>query len=396
MKRTDFTWCGIADRMPRVAMVLISGTSPEGDPLALELLERMEDWGWPDREIFLVDRTDRQVLTDAALGAYPDIFVFKGTPENEESADMGVGLSAVLKHGGFDYVWVLSAGVMPQPGALEVLVELLEARPDAAVAGGSMLLAGADSEADVGGDFDVYAGMCLGAMASPFRPGPRDVLEVDYIAPGSCLVRCSAMRETGLPDRIGRVGMSVDWCARFRRRGYAVVATPASRSLLGASAQTELTVRDACYLRHKYTMLGRTEYLGVLASEKWRDIRAAFRCEDEKVRMRKESLRDFLLGRYACTAAVNTVDIRQAYAQVSGTGAATGGTQGERARMSIWARAGRACWRGWGWMRMMMPYIRFCLRFEQLRGCAAVLVGDAAADTEDSRDDSASAPVPPE
>ncbi len=131
------------------------------------------------------------------------------------------------------HLWLLYAGALPRPDALEALVREGE-RADAAVAG-SKLVQADDPERliAVGIATDVFDVPYLGLDANEIDAGQYDVVrDVAAVAGVSMLIRRDLARGVGGPDpKMPPEASAIDLCQRARLRGARVVVVPSSEVL---------------------------------------------------------------------------------------------------------------------------------------------------------------------
>lgn len=134
------------------------------------------------------------------------------------------------------HLWLLYAGALPRPDALETLI--LEAeRTDAAVAG-SKLVRADDPERliAVGIATDVFDVPYLGLEEDEIDAGQYDVVrDVAAVGAISMLIRRDLARGVGGPDpKMPPEAAAIDLCQRARLRGARVVVVPSSEVLFPA------------------------------------------------------------------------------------------------------------------------------------------------------------------
>ncbi len=134
------------------------------------------------------------------------------------------------------HIWLLYAGALPRPDALEALV-LESERADAAVAG-SKLVRADDPERliAVGIATDVFDVPYLGLEDDEIDAGQYDVVrDVAAVAGVSMLIRRDLARGVSGPDpRMPPEAAAIDLCQRARLRGARVVVVPSSEVLFPA------------------------------------------------------------------------------------------------------------------------------------------------------------------
>jgi GT2 family glycosyltransferase len=144
-------------------------------------------------------------------------------------AGMSRALAGDVKEGVREAVWLLDSDVRLERGALKALLRALD-RDQGLVAVGSAL---ADPESgevfEVGG----RVSRTSGELEQPLPEGweGRDVVEVEYAAACSLLVRREAVERAGEMGDFFLNGDDVEWCCRLRRRtGMKVGVATASRA----------------------------------------------------------------------------------------------------------------------------------------------------------------------
>ncbi len=138
--------------------------------------------------------------------------------------------------GSVTHIWMLYAGALPRPDALEALV--LEAeRTDAAVAG-SKLVRSDDPErlVAIGIATDVFDTPYLGLEDDEIDAGQYDVVrDVAAVGGVSMLIRRDLARGVAGPDpKMPPEAAAIDLCQRARLRGARVVVVPSSEVLFPA------------------------------------------------------------------------------------------------------------------------------------------------------------------
>ena len=152
----------------------------------------------------------------------------------------GVGwyasLSALLAAvaGDVTHVWVVRAGAIPRPDALQALV--LESERNGAAIAGSKLLRADDPERliSVGLATDVFDAPYVGLDPDEIDFGQYDVVRDVAAVPGaSVLIRKDLARGVDGPDpAMAPIPSAVDLCQRARLRGARVIVVPSSEVLI--------------------------------------------------------------------------------------------------------------------------------------------------------------------
>lgn len=148
-----------------------------------------------------------------------------------------------------DYVYILNSDAFPEPGAIRLLAEYLQAHPKVGFAGSR--LHGEDGVyhqtafrfPTVFSEFEGAAK--TGPISRLLRryivalPEPTEAQEVDWMAGASLLVRHSTFEETGgFDERFFLYFEETDLCLRARRAGWLSVYLPQSRVMHIGSVST--------------------------------------------------------------------------------------------------------------------------------------------------------------
>lgn len=134
------------------------------------------------------------------------------------------------------HLWLLYAGALPRPDALEALVEEAE-RADAAVAGSKLVhIDDPERLIAVGIATDVFDVPYLGLDEDEIDAGQYDVVrDVAAVAGVSMLIRRDLARGVGGPDpKMPPEAAAIDICQRARLRGARVIVVPSSEVLFPA------------------------------------------------------------------------------------------------------------------------------------------------------------------
>lgn len=125
------------------------------------------------------------------------------------------------------YAWLIDSDARPAPGALLPLLRTLESRPDICVAGSAIADPDSGRVFEIGGIVDRRTGSLRPAAAG--AAGAPALVDCDYVASCSALVRMDAARRTGpMPDFFLHAD-DVCWMLRMKRRtGARVVGVGAS------------------------------------------------------------------------------------------------------------------------------------------------------------------------
>lgn len=219
--------------------------------LLMRLLNSLKNQNYNNYEIFVVDNasTDNSVVNIEKRSEKINLLVNR---ENlGGTGGFNSGIKFALQAGSFKYVWLLDNDVTVSHNALNALVSIMENNESIGLAG-SRILNAQDH------NFVVETGAMFDWKAGIVRPVDRnipksqstctDVVEVDYVAVCSALVRVDALNKVGLMDeRYFLFWDDMDWGIAFKQAGYRVVAVPDSEIYHPAFTEYRSVVVDSYY-----------------------------------------------------------------------------------------------------------------------------------------------------
>ena len=176
--------------------------------------------------VHIVDNASGDGAVEAIRRAHPAVTVTE-LPDNRGFAH---ACNRGIEDGDAPYVLLLNPDTEVHPGAIDVLISVLEEHPRAAVAGPRLL--GLDGRPDHNAkrQFPTPAAALAHFLRLPARPGygRPDIPDtsagtVDAVS-GSCLLaRRAAIEDAGrLDEGYWMYGEDLDWCRRFAARGWEV------------------------------------------------------------------------------------------------------------------------------------------------------------------------------
>ena len=127
------------------------------------------------------------------------------------------------------FVWFVTAGAIPDPGALGALISE-SSRIGAGIAGSKIMADGSDHLLEVGMATDVFGVPYSGLDADEIDAGQYDVVrDVGWVSSVSMLVRRDLLAGLGGPDPdLAPGAAAMDFCQRARLRGARVVVVPSA------------------------------------------------------------------------------------------------------------------------------------------------------------------------
>ena len=303
--------------VPRVGVVIVTWNKRD---YVLNLLDDLAAHPYPNWTVRVIDNHSSDGTIEAVRERHPWVIILSMEENLGGTGGFNAGLRAVLQEEDLDYVWLLDNDVALEPGALEVLVETLEARPDAGVAGSHMIQMDSDGVTnEIGGDVDLANGrLILHHHGSPARLHRQEVYDVDYVAACSLLVRFDVLRQVGLWDNFFIHYDDVDWCLRIRHAGYRVLSCAASRIRHMSARVKPITwilyydIRNMLYLQRKHRAFHPLHEFKFILLLLYFCMRDELSGKGYYARLIKQAVQDFVAGRMGKGADLPTQELRPA------------------------------------------------------------------------------------
>ena len=212
-----------------------------------------------DHEIVVVDNASPDGTASAIRARWPAVRVI------DAGANIGFARAnnVAMRQTSGSFLLLLNPDTIVPAGAIDTLIEALDARPDAAIAGPRLV------------DGDGRAELSFGAMMSPFSELRQKILvggsergigpiaayidsltrrshDVDWVSAACMLVRRQDAEAIGLMDeRYFMYAEDVDFCTAMRARGRRVLFAPRAEvvHLRGQSRATASAATEQAYRR---------------------------------------------------------------------------------------------------------------------------------------------------
>lgn len=288
---------------PRVGVVIVTWNKKD---YVLRLLDDLAAHPYPNWTVLVVDSASSDGTLPAIAQRHPWVRLLPLPGNYGGSGGFNAGLREMLREPDLDYVWLLDNDVSLELGALDVLVETLEARPDAGVAGSHMIQLDHDGVTnEIGGGIDLDLGRLLLHEHHTFARFHRDeVYDVDYVAACSLLVRFTVLRQVGLWDDFFLHYDDVDWCLRIRAAGHRVLACAASRIRHMSARVKPVTwvlyydIRNLLHLRRRHMEFRPLRELAFLACLLYFNVRDELSGKGYYSRLVHRAVSDFIANRW--------------------------------------------------------------------------------------------------
>lgn len=241
--------------MTNTAKILIIIVTWNKKKYVLDLLAAVNTLEYPKEalDILVIDNASTDGTVDAIKQDYPDINLICNPENIGGTGGFNTGLSWAFEQPleKYKYLWLLDNDVLVHQRALIELVNLLEAKPDIAVAGSTMMQLDYPWRINEMGAFvNRNDGMLILNRHLEHIPAwqgrsAKDLLNIDidlskylmhcspymdieYVAAASLLIRADVAREAGLWRDYFIHFDDVEWCLRIAEMGHRVVVSAKS------------------------------------------------------------------------------------------------------------------------------------------------------------------------
>lgn len=215
---------------PKVAVVIVNWNKKD---YVINLLNSLKDIDYNNYEIIVVDNASTDDSVRAIEEGFPHVTLIVNKENLGGTGGFNTGMRYALNKNKYKYIWLLDNDADVEEGTLIELVAPMERDSNIGIAG-SMILNPDNKE------LIVEMGSFISWKTGSWRPFLRykkitdyeqlDIVDVDYVAACSALVRTSAISTVGLMDeRFFLHWDDIDFCVRIKNAGYKVVAVGKSR-----------------------------------------------------------------------------------------------------------------------------------------------------------------------
>jgi len=227
--------------MPDAAIIIVNYNA--GNKLACAVASVLECRAL--REVLVVDNASKDDSLKAVLEIARDdarISILR----NDQNEGFAAACNRGMKAAGSDYLMILNPDCVVEAGAIETLLQFMEQAPGVGMAG--PLLLNPDGTEQAG---------CRRTVPTPWRsfvrvfnlsflkdryprlfsdftlnndPLPVKPVEMEAISGACMLVKREAVEDVGpMDDKYFMHCEDLDWCMRFRQRGFSIMFVPAAR-----------------------------------------------------------------------------------------------------------------------------------------------------------------------
>lgn len=186
--------------------------------------------------IVVIDNNSQDDGMERVKAAYPEVVVI----ENGTNNGYAIAVNQAVRLFESDYILLLNPDIEVKSGAIEALVNFMDATPDAGISGGKLFYPDGTLQYSCRTFFTLpvilYRRTFLGKL---FPESPvltrhlmadwdhNSVRDVDWVLGACMMIRRSALKDVGLMDeRFFLYFEDVDWCYRMKKGGWRVCYIP--------------------------------------------------------------------------------------------------------------------------------------------------------------------------
>jgi GT2 family glycosyltransferase len=238
---------------PKILIIIVTWNKKE---YVLDLLASIANLDYlGDLDIVVVDNASNDATVAAIQATYPQVHLICHTENLGGTGGFNAGLKWAYTQDKYDYLWLLDNDVVVHKRALIELVNVLQQQPDIAVVGSTMLQldypwrinemgAYIDYQRKLGQfilnrhlePISAWMGQPVAKLIqseadlSNLLPHCHAIMDVDYVAAASLLVRAEVAKQAGLWRDYFIHYDDVEWCLRIADLGHRV--TVSAKSLI--------------------------------------------------------------------------------------------------------------------------------------------------------------------
>ncbi len=216
----------------------------------IKLLESLLLLNFKDLTVVVVDNASTDGSGDALRHYGSKMHLVENSENLGGTGGFNSGIRYALDHTQQDLIWLLDNDATVAPDSLDYLVAAMEQDPLIALAGSRIVNSNNLDAVVETGAFISWRNGNVTALNRNARNSALgdDVIDVDYVAACSALVRVNALSSAGLMDeRYFLLWDDMDWGACFKRRGYRVVCAMGSVAYHPAFTEKRSVVVDNYY-----------------------------------------------------------------------------------------------------------------------------------------------------
>ncbi len=210
---------------PEVAIVIVNWNKKD---YVLNLLRSLEAIDYDNHEVIVVDNASTDNSVEAIKKTFPDVTLLVNKENLGGTGGFNTGMKYALHNTDCKYIWLLDNDAEVERHTLIELVKAMEADPDIGIAGSRIM-------SPENRTLLVELGGFVDWKAVKWKPNQRytsehdykgkNIVEVDYVAACSAIVRRDTLEKVGIMDERFFIHWDdIDFCLRIKKEGYKVVA----------------------------------------------------------------------------------------------------------------------------------------------------------------------------
>lgn len=234
---------------PTILVIIVTWNKKQ---YVLNLLASLAKLDYPSQrlDILVIDNASCDGTAEAIAATYPQVKILRNQDNLGGTGGFNTGLQWAFEQPpkNYQYFWLLDNDVLVHHRALTELVALLEAKPDVAVVGSTMMQLDYPWRINEMGAFvnrnlgtlvlnrhleeipswqgrSVSELLTIDADLTQQLLHCQPVMDVDYVAAASLLIRAEVAKQAGLWRDYFIHFDDVEWCLRIRKIGYRVVVS---------------------------------------------------------------------------------------------------------------------------------------------------------------------------
>lgn len=209
----------------RVAIVIVTWNKKA---FVLELLASLQHLNYPSYDVVVVDNCSTDQTCNAVAEQFPNTILIRNSENTGGAGGFNTGLQ-FAEDNEYAYSWLLDNDVIVDSNALTYLVNTLESTPDASICGSQILINDSDIVQECGGNIDWNKSNVILNMHGQNRFTGLPLIEVDYCAACSMLVRMSDVNAYGKIDpEMFIFWDDIEWSTRIKSHGKQILCNPKS------------------------------------------------------------------------------------------------------------------------------------------------------------------------